>query len=122
MGLSRRQAPEDRFWAKVDQNGPIPAHCPELGQCWLWTGAKQGSGHGSFRVGKLTQAHRFSWELTHGEIPDGLVVCHLCDVPACVRVEHLTLGTMAWNNGDKAAKGRAPRIGGDRHHARLHPE
>jgi len=41
---------EDRFWAKVDKNGPVPAHRPELGPCWIWTAARFKRGYGKFGV------------------------------------------------------------------------
>jgi hypothetical protein len=40
-----------RFWSKVDKNGPVPPHRPELGQCWVWTGSVQPRGYGTFSVG-----------------------------------------------------------------------
>ncbi len=79
--------------------------------CWLWTGARQTNGYGKvgFRVdGKsvFQAAHRRSWTLHNGPIPKGLLVLHKCDVPLCVRPDHLFLGTDADNCADKMAKGR----------------
>jgi hypothetical protein len=51
-------------------------------------------------------AHRAAWEVTFGPIPDGLFVCHSCDTPACVRPDHLFLGTLADNNLDMVGKMR----------------
>lgn len=56
--------------------------------------------------GKVFREHRYVWTLTHGQIPAGLVVCHTCDNPRCVNVEHLFLGTQADNLRDMDAKGR----------------
>lgn len=114
-----------RFWSKVDKNGPVPAHCPELGPCWVWTAARYDRfGYGSFSRGTRKDgsvvAHRAAWELTNGAIPGQLLVLHKCDVPACVNPSHLFLGTHPDNNRDASAKGRSAT--GARNGARLHPE
>jgi hypothetical protein len=113
----------DRFWAKVNRNGPIPCHRPELGQCWLWTGTLRGSseyGHVHLSRTKALIAHRVSYELAHGFIPSGLLVCHKCDVRLCVRPGHLFVGTHLDNMADMVAKGRGTV--GDLNGSRLHPE
>jgi uncharacterized protein (DUF983 family) len=78
--------PEERFWANVNKQGPVPEHRPELGPCWLWRGTKS-NGYGVFWVppGRLVLAHRFAYTLLVGPIPEGLEPDHLCRVPACVR-------------------------------------
>lgn len=91
---------------------------PDANGCTVFTGAKGRSGHGHiFRDKKAAAygAHRLAWELRHGPIPKGIVVCHRCDVPACVNVEHLWLGTHDDNMRDKAEKGRAYRMQGIDH-------
>lgn len=91
-----------RFWSYV--------HKTET--CWTWTASIRSKGYGAFvwldLKGKLVQgrAHVFSWLIHRGEIPAGLFVLHECDTPACVRPEHLFLGTRADNNRDMCAKGR----------------
>jgi len=83
-----------RFWAKVEKR---PAGC------WLWTGSRDGCGYGTFSVGR---AHRVSWIIANGPIPQGMRVLHHCDVPPCVRPDHLFLGTPKANNIDFMIKGR----------------
>jgi len=93
---------QQRFWERVEKTDT----------CWLWTGAKGPFGHGNIRRRPVTwMTHRLSWEWAYGPIPDGLWVLHKCDVPACVRPDHLFLGTQRDNNNDRTAKGRGGRVG-----------
>ena len=92
---------DERFWNKVDKSG----------ECWLWTASTLGKGYGQFWDGnKRVTAHRFSWVLHNGPIPEGLHVLHHCDVPVCVNPEHLWLGTNADNVHDCMAKGRTSKV------------
>lgn len=91
---------EDRFWAKVDVRGED--------ECWVWTASVAGGGYGQFglRHGKTVPAHRLSWEMANGTIPDGLWILHRCDNKPCVNPNHLFLGTRQDNVDDMMAKGR----------------
>jgi len=96
--LMRTTAADIRFWSKVDKTG----------DCWLWTAAQNRHGYGDFYVSRTfhTMAHRFSWALHYGPIPEGLFVCHRCDTPLCVRPDHLFVGTTQDNMADMMRKGR----------------
>lgn len=96
---------EERFWARVNKKGPIPAHCPQLGRCWIWRDTNKRYGEVKFR-GKKHLAHRFMFELINGPIPKGLNVCHHCDTPKCVNPNHLFTGTHRDNILDSVKKGR----------------
>lgn len=92
---------EQRFWRNVKRAGPD--------ECWVY-----GSGRGYGRIGTggqhapLVGAHCFSYELHHGPIPEGQVVLHSCDNPACVNPAHLEAGTQQKNVRDMVARGRQP--------------
>lgn len=103
-----RKTLEDRFWAKVNRRNP--------GQCWPWTGMTQ-RGYGYLKVrGVRARAHRIAWELAHGRrIPEGMVIRHRCDRPACCNPAHLALGTHADNVADRVARGRSRYVHGERH-------
>lgn len=87
---------------------------PDARGCRLWQGPLH-SGYGRIAAEPgsagpmLLRAHRVAWSLANGPIPDGMHVCHRCDVPACVNVEHLFLGTDADNLADRDSKGRQAR-------------
>lgn len=83
----------ERFWAKVRKHP---------GGCWEWTGGRQGNGYGSFRVaGRSHTAHRISWVLARGAVPDGLMLCHSCNWKRCVNPDHLRAGTALDNAEDE---------------------
>lgn len=85
------------FWARVQKSEG----------CWLWTGAKNRNGYGYLGMNnKDILAHRFSWIVNVGEIRAGKCVLHRCDVPACVRPDHLFVGDHLTNVRDCIAKGR----------------
>jgi len=90
-----------RFWEKVVYSGGADS-------CWFWTAYTNPSGYGMIRNGKwMALAHRVSWTLANGRIPDGKQVLHHCDVRFCVNPSHLYLGTNADNIRDKVARGRS---------------
>jgi hypothetical protein len=94
----------NRFWSRV-------AITADNKKCWEWTGCKDRDKYGviSLKQGKVWRnsfCHRVSWELSKGEIPDGLLVLHTCDNPSCVNPNHLFVGTNKDNIDDRSKKGR----------------
>ena len=91
---------EDRFWARVKR----------AAGCWFWQGSRNATDYGLIYPGRKSKrsllAHRVSWEIHNGPIPNGLHVLHHCDTPPCVNPEHVFLGTQTDNNADRDAKGR----------------
>ena len=104
---------EVRFWKHVNRLSDS--------ECWLWTAAvvmnyghftcddRLPSGHK-----KGVKAHRFSWALANGPIPDGLHILHKCNVQLCVNPKHLYAGTHTDNMADRARAGHAPDLRGER--------
>lgn len=100
-----------RFWRKVRR--------AETAACWEWQASLTGSKvpYGQFTLPRTADqkqphiyAHRMAWMLTHGPIPDGLLVCHRCDNPKCCNPTHLFLGTQFDNMQDASRKGRFPKF------------
>lgn len=92
---------EERFWAKVKKTDG----------CWLWTGAtgqKPDRAYGQiWQDGRQRKATHVSWELHHGKpVPPGAHVLHTCDIPRCVRPDHLYLGDPKANAQDRSRRGR----------------
>lgn len=100
-------------WARTIKERLLATYMDDSNGCWLWTGPTMSQfGYGRIKVkagegySAHEYAHRTSYALFRGEIPDGLCVCHRCDVPACINPEHLFLGTYKDNTQDAIAKGR----------------
>lgn len=94
---------EQLFWEKIDKKD-------NPNECWNWIGASTrhyGAGH---YAGKTYRSHRLVWELTYGEIPEGMYVLHKCDNPKCCNPNHLFLGTQEENNRDRARKNRSAHL------------
>lgn len=104
---------EERFYEKVNKNGPtMPGMATP---CHEWTGGRFEQGYGAFQDAhrKTKRAHRVAWELEKGLITPGKDVLHTCDNPPCVNTGHLYEGTDAENARDRVVRGRAAR--GNRH-------
>lgn len=100
----KNQSLETRLWSKVTKTDG----------CWLWTGTKQKMGYGIIMSGgkgggKRLTVTRIVYEMFYGDFDQALYVCHHCDNPACVRPDHLFIGTQTDNMRDCSKKGR---IGG----------
>lgn len=86
---------EDRFWSKVDKNGPVPINRADLGSCWIWTRALTSAGYGAFNLPQVDDrrrqdfAHIWSWKRYIGPIPKGYHLDHLCHT---VDLEYCDLG------------------------------
>lgn len=92
LGTTKIKTPEDKFWDKVGKTN----------DCWFWVGNQYRSGYGRFNLNRrYYQAHRYSYEIHKGKIPNGLVIDHLCRIPLCVNPDHLEAVT----NRENIARG-----------------
>jgi len=84
-----------RFWSLVQ--------CQDPDDCWYWIGGLFGGGYGLYMD---RGAHRVSWEIENGPIPEGKWILHKCDVRGCVNPAHLYAGTPKENAEDMVRRGR----------------
>lgn len=99
---------KEEWWGfQVIERMKFRSRSVQIGDCLIWIAGQNNKGYGTFFYdGKKRLAHRVAWELTYGPIPEGRILCHVCDTPLCVNTDHLFLGTQADNMRDAAAKGR----------------
>lgn len=96
---SKKRPDKERFWERVDQGQPD--------ECWPWSAGKTSQGYGAMHwKGSKCLAHRISYRIEYGPIPEGKVVMHSCDNPPCVNPNHLSIGTQGDNVRDAQKKGR----------------
>lgn len=106
---------EARFWAKVDKGA--------AGGCWLWTGAADTRGHGRIWVnGRMRPAHRVSWRLRRGELPEGWMLRRTCGNGLCVNPDHLVLAHQATAQRERPGTRRPQQAGTASGHAKLTEE
>ena len=105
--MSGKEAPYRRF---------LRGYTPDLETgCWNWLGVTGANGYGQIKVfGKMVSVHRFSFELHHGPIGEGMEILHSCDNKKCVNPDHIKQGTHKENMGEAADRGRMPH--GKDHH------
>lgn len=109
----KKQPIAQRFWNKVNKDGPIPPHRSDLGKCWVWTACRAPGDYGCFAVNsRMRLANRVAWELTYGPVPDAKCVLHKCDYPPCCNPKHLFVGTRPDNSRDMMLKGRHKALRG----------
>jgi hypothetical protein len=102
-GKSKRIPIKKRFFERIKKTP----------YCWNWVGYVNRLGYGELWNGRHDMAHRISWKIHHGEIPQGKFVCHLCDNPKCVNPKHLWIGDTKANTTDRTTKGRG--VKGEQH-------
>jgi len=114
--LSANQSVQDRFLAKVSKESREDG-------CWIWTASIRTDGYGQFGwKGRIIGAHKFSYMLFVGDVPDPLVVCHRCDNQLCVNPDHLFLDTQSENVWDMRRKNRNFRATGNMNGMRRRPD
>lgn len=96
-----------RLSARIERRGPD--------ECWPWTGGLFSAGYGRMSVNNRSRpTTRLLWQIVHGPIPPGYLICHHCDNRRCMNMRHWFLGTQLDNARDKVSKGRMPSFAGER--------
>lgn len=121
--LKIRESDRERFWRKVDKNGPMHPTDEKLGKCWIWKAGTISDGYGNFRLnGKPMLSHRLSFILNGGIFNNGPFVLHSCHNRRCCSPMHLRSGSNQDNMDDMKAAFRQNKARGDKNGSITKPE
>lgn len=97
---NKRMPPEVSFWRHVNR-------VEDATSCWEWLGCRDPKGYGKYRLHRrMTRAHRAAWIIQNGELKDNELICHKCNNPGCVRLDHLYKGDSFTNMRDRKLDGK----------------
>ncbi len=118
LNMGNGATPEERFWSRVNKQGPLHPADTSLGRCWEWEGSCNPDGYGKMGYeGRIIGTHRLAWFFVKGTWPSSFLL-HSCDNPKCCNTAHLREGTQSDNMTDAARRDRIWRGGPRKSHGR----